>query len=131
MVGSAIHSRLNDREDCENLPNGLDTIISDSNPMLSGGQKQCIGFARAFFKSRDILILDEATNAMDRQLEIDLMSNISSLNFKMIIAITHKSSLLQYFDKICVLENGRIQDYDLASNVINNNEFLIKMINKT
>jgi ABC-type multidrug transport system fused ATPase/permease subunit len=115
----------------ENLPNGLDTIISDSNPMLSGGQKQCIGFARAFFKSRDILILDEATNAMDRQLEIDLMSNISSLNFKMIIAITHKSSLLQYFDKICVLENGRIQDYDLASNVINNNEFLIKMINKT
>ena len=57
----------------QSLPDGLDTIISDSNPILSGGQKQCLGFARAFFKNRDILVLDEATNAMDRQLEIDLM----------------------------------------------------------
>ena len=112
------------------MPDGLDTIISDSNPILSGGQKQCLGFARAFFKNRDILVLDEATNAMDRQLEIDLMDNISSLEFKMIIAITHKSSLLEYFHRTCVLENGIIQDYDLTSNLINKNKFLIKMLNK-
>ncbi len=114
----------------ESLPHGLDTIISDSNPILSGGQKQCIGFARAFFKHRDILVLDEATNAMDIQLENDLMANVSSLKFKMILAITHKSSLLEYFNKICVLENGRVQDYDSTSNLINKNKFLIKMINK-
>ena len=114
----------------ENLSHGLDTIISDSNPILSGGQKQCIGFARAFFKNRDILVLDEATNAMDIQLENDLMTNVSSLKFKMILAITHKSSLLEYFNKICVLENGRVQDYDSTSNLINRNKFLIKMINK-
>lgn len=114
----------------QSLPDGLDTIISDSNPILSGGQKQCLGFARAFFKNRDILVLDEATNAMDRQLEIDLMENISSLEFKMIIAITHKSSLLEYFHRTCVLENGIIQDYDLTSNLINKNKFLIKMLNK-
>ena len=114
----------------QNLPHGLDTIISDSNPILSGGQKQCIGFVRAFFKNRDILVLDEATNAMDIQLENDLMTNVSSLKFKMILAITHKSSLLEYFNKICVLENGRVQDYDSTSNLINRNKFLIKMINK-
>ena len=114
----------------KNLPHGLDTIISDSNPILSGGQKQCIGFARAFFKNRDILVLDEATNAMDRQLETDLISNVSSLKFKMILAITHKSSLLEYFDKICVLENGRVQDYDSTANLLNKNKFLIKMLNK-
>jgi len=114
----------------KNLPHGLDTLISDSNPILSGGQKQCIGFARAFFKNRDILVLDEATNAMDSQLENDLMSNVSSLKFKMILAITHKSSLLEYFDKICVLENGIVQDYGSTSNLLNQNKFLIKMLNK-
>tara|TARA_A100001011_G_scaffold307544_1_gene322901 strand:+ start:288 stop:2069 length:1782 start_codon:yes stop_codon:yes gene_type:complete len=120
------------RLDCvvNKLPNGLDTIISESNPILSGGQKQCIGFARAFFKKRDILVLDEATNAMDRQLEIDLMSNISNLKYKMILAISHKNTLLEYFQKTCVLKNGKIQDYDLTSNLINKNKFLIKMANK-
>lgn len=117
-------------EAIQSLPDGLNTIISDSNPILSGGQKQCLGFARAFFKNRDILVLDEATNAMDRQLEIDLMENILSLEFKMIIAITHKSSLLEYFHRTCVLENGIIQDYDLTSNLINKNKFLTKMLNK-
>jgi len=114
----------------DKLPNGLDTIISESNQVLSGGQKQCIGFARAFFKKRDVLVLDEATNAMDRQLEIDLMSNISNLKYKMIIAISHKSSLLEYFDKTCVLKNGKIQDYDLTENLLSNNKFLNKMVNK-
>lgn len=141
LFGSSLSDKNNDffkkvlslsklDEVIQSLPDGLDTIISDSNPILSGGQKQCLGFARAFFKNRDILVLDEATNAMDRQLEIDLMDNISSLEFKMIIAITHKSSLLEYFHRTCVLENGIIQDYDLTSNLINKNKFLIKMLNK-
>ena len=91
----------------DQLPDGLDTVISESSPILSGGQKQCIGFARAFFKKRDILILDEATNAMDRQLEAGLMSNISNLKYKIIIAISHKNSMLEYFQKTCVLKNGK------------------------
>ena len=111
------------------LPDGLDTIISESNQILSGGQKQCIGFARAFFKNRDILVLDEATNAMDRQLEIDLMNNLRNLKYKMVIAISHKSSMLEYFQKTCVLKNGKIQDYGLTSNLINKNKFLKKMAN--
>ena len=111
------------------LPDGLDTIISESNQILSGGQKQCIGFARAFFKNRDILVLDEATNAMDRQLEIDLMNNLCNLKYKMVIAISHKSSMLEYFQKTCVLKNGKIQDYGLTSNLINKNKFLKKMAN--
>lgn len=114
----------------DQLPDGLDTVISESSPILSGGQKQCIGFARAFFKKRDILVLDEATNAMDRQLEAGLMSNIFNLKYKMIIAISHKNSMLDYFKKTCVLKNGKIQNYDLTSNLSNKNKFLIKMANK-
>ena len=114
----------------DQLPDGLETIISESSPILSGGQKQCIGFARAFYKKRDVLVLDEATNAMDRQLEADLMSNILNLKYKLIIAISHKNSMLEYFQKTCVLKNGKIQNYDLTSNLINKNKFLIKMANK-
>ena len=121
-------SRLN--EVVDKLPQGLETIISESNPILSGGQKQCIGFARAFFKKRSILVLDEATNAMDRQLEADLMSNISKLDYKMVIASSHKSSLIEFFQKTCILKNGRIQDYDLTSNLVNKNNFLMKMAKK-
>jgi len=121
-------SRLD--EVIDKLPNGLDTIISESNPILSGGQKQCIGFARAFFKKREILVIDEATNAMDKQLQSDLMSNISNLEYKMIIAISHKSSMLEYFQKTCIIKNGKIQNYDLTSKVMNQNKFLIKMLNK-
>ena len=121
-------SRLD--EVVDKLSNGLDTIISESNPILSGGQKQCIGFARAFFKKREILVIDEATNAMDKQLQSDLMSNISNLEYKMIIAISHKSSMLEYFQKTCIIKNGKIQNYDLTSKVMNQNKFLIKMLNK-
>jgi len=121
-------SRL--EEVVDKLPNGLDTNISESNPILSGGQKQCIGFARAFFKNREILVIDEATNAMDKQLESDLMSNISYLQYKMVIAISHKSSMLEYFQKICILNNGKIKNYDSISKDMNKNKFLIKMVNK-
>ena len=121
-------SRLN--EVVDKLPQGIETIISESNPILSGGQKQCIGFARAFFKKRSILVLDEATNAMDRQLEADLMSNISKLDYKMVIASSHKSSLIEFFQKTCILKNGKIQDYELTSNLMNKNNFLMKMAKK-
>jgi ABC-type transport system involved in cytochrome bd biosynthesis fused ATPase/permease subunit len=48
----------------------------------------------------------------------------------MILAISHKNTLLEYFQKTCVLKNGKIQAYDLTSNLINKNKFLIKMANK-
>ena len=66
---------------------------------------------------------------MDRQLEIDLMNNLRNLKYKMVIAISHKSSMLEYFQKTCVLKNGKIQDYGLTSNLINKNKFLKKMAN--
>ncbi len=114
----------------EILPNGLDTAISEVNPIISGGQRQCIGFARAFFRQRKALVLDEATNAMDRNLESKIMNNIAAANFEMLIAITHKGSLLEHFNKICILDNGRIQDYDLFSELEKKNAFLKKMLEK-
>lgn len=114
----------------ESLPNGLNTVISETNPIVSGGQKQCIGFARAFFKQRHILVLDEATSAMDQSLEAKIINNISIIQFKMVIAITHKGSILEYFNKICILQDGKIEACDSFSKLEPKNIFLKQMLEK-
>ena len=97
------------KELVDQLPYGLDTDISDSNQMVSGGQKQCIGIARAIYRGGDILILDEATSAMDQDLEKKIYSAVFNSKFQTFISVTHKSSLLNQFDKIFVFNNGRIE----------------------
>ena len=102
-------SRLD--EVVDQLPNGLDTIISESSSMLSGGQKQCIGFARAFFKTRDILVLDEATNALDHDTEKEILINLSKLKRdKTIIFASHTTSILsELSDQVFIIKNGNIE----------------------
>ena len=113
----------------KSLPHGLETILSDSNQHVSGGQKQCIGFARALYKGGNVLILDEATNAMDYELEaatMDYLLNHSS--FKTVICITHKPSLLKYFDEIYVFDAGEITASGTYEEIISNNSFLVAMM---
>ena len=93
----------------DDLPNGLQTNISGSNQMVSGGQKQCIGIARALYRGGDILILDEATSGMDQALEQKIYEAAFNSQFKTFISVTHKSSLLDKFDKIFVFNDGCIE----------------------
>jgi ABC-type bacteriocin/lantibiotic exporter with double-glycine peptidase domain len=93
----------------DDLPYGLQTNISDSNQMVSGGQKQCIGIARALYRGGDILILDEATSGMDQALEKKIYEAAFDSQFKTFISVTHKSSLLDKFDKIFVFNDGCIE----------------------
>tara|TARA_B110000008_G_scaffold136783_1_gene138805 strand:+ start:67 stop:1533 length:1467 start_codon:yes stop_codon:yes gene_type:complete len=97
------------RELIDDLPHGLQTNISDSNQMVSGGQKQCIGIARALYRGGDILILDEATSGMDQALEKKIYETVFDSQFKTFISVTHKSSLLDKFDKIFVFNDGCIE----------------------
>ena len=113
----------------ENLPEGLDTVLSESNQLVSGGEKQSIGIARASLKKANILILDEATNAMDHELEaatMDYLLNHSS--FKTVICITHKPALLKYFDEIYVFDAGEITASGTYEEIISNNSFLVAMM---
>ena len=112
----------------KSLPHGLETVLSDTNQYVSGGQKQCIGFARALYKGGNVLILDEATNAMDQNLEQRMMKNISIAGFKMIIGITHKGSTLNYFNKICILKDGTLDGFDSLSELSKDNKFLLEML---
>ena len=113
----------------DHLSDGIDTLVSDSNLSLSGGQKQTIGIARAMYHGGKILVLDEATSAMDSGLEEKIMDEIAQSNFKTVIAITHKPSMLRYFDKIYVFNEGTIDAHGTYEDLKSTNQFLSEMIN--
>ena len=80
---------------------GYKTYVGERGIRLSGGQKQRLGIARALYQSPEILLLDEATNALDSATEKKLMSNLKE-NFKnkCVIIISHKQLTLKYCDLI-------------------------------
>ena len=114
----------------DDLPNGLQTNISDSNNMVSGGQKQCIGIARALYRGGDILILDEATSGMDQALEKKIYQAAFDSEFNTFISVTHKSSLLDKFDKIFVFNNGCIEAIGSYEELKKTSTFFNSMVNQ-
>ena len=114
----------------DDLPNGLQTNISDSNQMVSGGQKQCIGIARALYRGGDILILDEATSGMDQALEKKIYQAAFDSDFNTFISVTHKSSLLDKFDKIFVFNNGCIEAIGSYEELKKTSNFFNSMVNQ-
>ena len=94
----------------DRLPQSVITLVGEEGINLSGGQKQMIALARALYHKPELLILDEATAAMDRESEMFVLSLLNSLKQKMaIIFITHRLHVLKTFcDRIYILENKQI-----------------------
>jgi ATP-binding cassette, subfamily B, bacterial PglK len=91
------------------LPGGYDHIIGERGIRLSGGQRQRIAIARALYTSATVLILDEATNALDGLTEQELVSTIMRLRGSYtIILIAHRLSTVRACDFICEIDSGRI-----------------------
>jgi subfamily B ATP-binding cassette protein MsbA len=91
------------------LPNGYDTIVGARGTSLSGGQRQRIALARALLCDPEILILDEATNAVDPTAEANIMRTVSGLAGQMtIIVIAHRLSAITCADQIVVLRDGQV-----------------------
>jgi ATP-binding cassette subfamily B protein len=98
-------------KDIENFPKGYDTEIGERGVMLSGGQKQRISIARALMKDAPILILDDCLSAVDAKTEKQIIGNLKEfLQGKTSIMITHRIFSLLNFDKIIVMEEGRIAE---------------------
>ncbi len=93
------------------LPRGLLTLIGEEGVNLSGGQKQMVALARALYRRPQLLILDEATSAMDRISQQFVLQLLQRLKKEMaILFITHRLHILkEYSDHIYILEQGRIQ----------------------
>jgi len=93
----------------ETLPEGLATMVGDRGVKLSGGQRQRIAIARAFLKDAPILLLDEATAALDCESEEAIREALARLmRGRTVIAIAHRLATLRNFDRVVLLKAGNI-----------------------
>lgn len=105
----------------DKLPNGLETIIGDRGAKLSGGQQQRLTIARAFLQNTDILLFDEATSALDNESEKVVQRALEAIaGNKTVIAVAHRLSTIQEYDRIFVLKDGRLIEEGTHAELMNN-----------
>ncbi|WP_097237824.1 ABC transporter ATP-binding protein [Streptomyces sp. 1331.2] len=93
------------------LPDGYETKVGEQGLTLSGGQRQRIALARAILTDPRILLLDDATSAVDPQVEAEIHDALRSvMTGRTTLLIAHRRSTLQLADRIAVLERGRLLD---------------------
>ena len=91
------------------LPEGMNTIVGERGGKLSGGQRQRIAIARALAHKPSLLILDEATNALDAETEAAICRTLSALRGNLtIIAISHQSPLVEFADRVYRIVDGSV-----------------------
>jgi len=97
------------REFIQGLSDGYNTLVGDRGVKLSGGQRQRLAIARAFLRNAPVLLLDEATSALDTESEQAVQRALDRLmHGRTVIAVAHRLSTLKDFDRIVVMQSGRI-----------------------
>jgi ATP-binding cassette subfamily B protein len=97
------------REFIQALSDGYNTLVGDRGVKLSGGQRQRLAIARAFLRNAPVLLLDEATSALDTESEQAVQRALDRLmHGRTVIAVAHRLSTLKDFDRIVVMQSGRI-----------------------
>ena len=93
----------------EDLPQGYDTVVGERGQRLSGGQRQRIALARAILKNPPVLILDEATAAVDNETEAAIQRSLDRITAeRTTLVIAHRLSTVRHADRIVVMDQGRI-----------------------
>ncbi|HLP37272.1 ABC transporter ATP-binding protein [Lacibacter sp.] len=97
--------------DIQSFPQGYQTMVGERGVTLSGGQKQRISIARALVKDPGLIIMDDCLNAVDARTEKEILTHLATyLQHKTAIVITHRIFSLLQFDRIIVMDNGRIAE---------------------
>lgn len=102
-------------EDVRQLPQGLLTVVGERGVMLSGGQRQRASLARALYRARPVLLLDDVLSAVDQGTEARLVQAIRNLRGGALtehppttVIVSHRTSVLEHADEILVLDHGRV-----------------------
>lgn len=113
------------KEDIETLPGRDETEIGVNGINLSGGQKQRISIARALYSNRDIYIVDDCLSALDAYVGKNILENVFKkfLKGKTVVMVTHNLTFLDDFDKIFLIENGRIAREGKIGEIRDTDEF--------
>ena len=110
------------------LEHGYDTLVGSSGGHLSGGERQRISIARAMLKAAPIVILDEATAYTDPENEAVIQRSVSKLTAgKTLIVIAHRLSTVTDADRICVVNNGAIEDSGTHEELLSHHGLYEKM----
>lgn len=114
----------------ENLPLGLQTVIGSKGSTISQGQKQRLLIARAVYKNPKLLLLDEATNALDAKNEHTIVNNLERfLKNKTVVVVAHRLSTVRNADQIVVLHQGKIAEIGAHQDLLNNKNIYYNLIN--
>ena len=106
----------------DGLPEGWNTMVGEGGHRLSGGQRQRVAIARAVLKDAPLLILDEATSAVDNETEAALQRSIERISRdRTTIVIAHRLSTIRRADRILVLEEGRVVEDGTHESLIGQN----------
>ena len=105
----------------EKLPEKIKTVVGERGIRLSGGERQRLALARAFYHERQVIVMDEATAALDNETEENLVKAINELKMdRTMIIIAHRLSTLKDCDMIYRIDNGQIIDSGDYNSVIGN-----------
>ncbi|WP_094533625.1 ABC transporter ATP-binding protein [Pseudanabaena sp. SR411] len=105
------------------LPDHLDTLVGECGIRLSGGQRQRIGIARALYHNPEVIIMDEATAALDNTTEREFMQALEAMSgHKTMIMIAHRLSTVKNCDRLYLVKNSRISDFGTYNELISKNE---------
>jgi ATP-binding cassette subfamily B protein len=118
-------------EEILGLSDGFKTVVGERGVTLSGGQKQRISIARALIKQPDILILDDCLSAVDTATEQTIVGFLNqNMSDKTSIVITHRIYGLLQFDKIIVLDNGKIAEEGTHEELLKNGAYYSELFER-
>jgi ABC-type multidrug transport system fused ATPase/permease subunit len=113
-----------------NLPDGLDTHVGPRGANISGGQRQRILIARALFRDKPILILDEPTSSLDSKSEKVIESALDKLaHGRTTIVVAHRLSTIMNADRILVLKSGVIVEVGSHKELLSNGSYYRELVN--
>jgi ATP-binding cassette subfamily B protein len=113
------------------LDKGLDTPLGERGISLSGGERQQLALARLWFTDAQIIILDEATSAIDNLTEEAVMKNVMALlEGKTVIAVAHRLDSIKAFDKIILFQEGEIAEQGKFSDLLDKRQAFYELYNR-